>query len=104
MTEQSNTWPDCIGAEAANLAKPRNWEAACAATQVRHGCDIGTHGRALLADMRGEVPPLSAECGVECQTIHDGVETSGGNGDASTALFENCGTINTEGDLGLSGE
>ena len=54
--------------------------------------------------MRGEVSPLAAECGMECQTIHDGVETSGGDGDASTALFENCGTINTEGDLGLSGE
>lgn len=104
MTEQSNTWPDCIGEHAAGLAKPRNWAAACAATQARHGCDIGTHGRALLADMRGEVPPLAAECGVECQTIDDGAKMSGGNGDASTALFENCGTINTEGDLGLSGE
>ncbi|WP_024716702.1 hypothetical protein [Gluconobacter oxydans] len=104
MTEQSNTWPDCIGAEAAKLAKPRNWAAACAATQARQGCDIGTHGRALLADTRGEVTPLAAECGAECQTIHDGVKTSGCNGDASAALFDNGGTINTEGDLGLSGE
>lgn len=104
MTDQSNTWPDCIGEHVATLAKPRNWAAACAATQARHGCDIGTHGRALLADMRGEVPPLADECGAECQTIHDGVETSGSNGDASAALFENCGTINTEGDLGLCGE
>ncbi|MCP1274788.1 hypothetical protein NKW43_14040 [Gluconobacter albidus] len=104
MTGQSNTWPDCIGEHAAGLAKPRNWAAACAATQARHGCDIGTHGRALLADMRGEALPLAAERGAECQTIHDGVETSGGYGDASTALFENYGTINTEGDLGLSGE
>ncbi|GBR43327.1 hypothetical protein GRO01_14990 [Gluconobacter roseus NBRC 3990] len=104
MTDQSNTWPDCIGEHAAGLAKPRNWAAACAATQARHGCDIGTHGRALLADMRGEVLPLAAEYGVECQTIHDGVETSGGDGDSSASLFDNCGTINTEGDLGLSGE
>lgn len=104
MTDQSNTWPDCIGEHAAGLAKPRNWAAACAATQARQGSDIGTHGRALLEDMRGEVSPLAAECGSECQTIHDEAETSGGNGDSSTALFEIRGTINTEGDLGLSGE
>lgn len=101
MTDQSNR-PYCIGEHATGLAKPRNWAAACAATQARHGCDIGNVGRALLADMRGEASPLAAECGMEYQTIHDGVETSGGDGDASTALFENCGTINTEGDLGLS--
>ncbi|KXV12575.1 hypothetical protein AD932_06590 [Gluconobacter oxydans] len=104
MTDQCSTWPDCIGEHAATLAKPRNWSAACCRTQMRHGCDIGTHGRALLADMRREVSPLAAECGAEYQTIHDGVKTSGGDGDASAALFENCGTINTEGDLGLSGE
>ena len=63
-----------------------------------------TRGRALLADMRGEASPLGAECGAECQAIHDGVETSGRTGDASTALFDNCGTINTEGDLGVGGE
>ena len=27
MTNQSNTWPDCIGEHAAGLAKPRNWAA-----------------------------------------------------------------------------
>jgi len=104
MTDQFNTWPDCIGEHAASLAKPRNWAAACARTQMAQRCDIGTSGRALFANMRGEVLPLVAECGVECQTIHDGVETPAGNGDASTALFENCGTINTEGDLGVVGE
>lgn len=104
MTNQSNTWPDCIGEHAAGLAKPRNWSAACCRTQMRQGCDIGTHGRALLADMRGEVSPLLAECGAECQTTHDWVKTSGGDGDASAALFDNGGTINTEGDLGLSGD
>ncbi|GBQ90075.1 hypothetical protein [Gluconobacter albidus] len=104
MTDQSNNWPDCIGEHAAGLAQPRNWAAACAATQARLGCDIGTHGRALLADMRGEVSPLIAECGAECQTIHNEMETSGGDGNASASLFDNCGTINTEGDLGLSGE
>ena len=104
MTEQSNIWPDCLGEHAAGLAKPRNWAAACCRTQMAQGCDIGTHGRALLADMHGEASPLAAECGAECQAIHDGAETSGGNGDASTALFDNRGTINTEGDLGLSGE
>ncbi|MEJ5142806.1 hypothetical protein [Gluconobacter albidus] len=52
MTDRSNTWPDCIGEHAAGLAQPRNWAAACAATQARQGSDIGTHGRALLADMR----------------------------------------------------
>lgn len=93
MTDQSNTWPDCIGEHAATLAKPRNWAAACCRTQMAQGCDIGTHGRALLAGMRGEVSPLAAERGAECQTIHDGVEMSGDNGDASAALFDNCGTM-----------
>lgn len=96
MTDRSNTWPDCIGEHAATLAKPRTWAAACAATQGRQGCDIGTHGRALLADMHGEVPPLAAECGAECKTIHDGVKASGGDGDTSTALFENCGTTEAQ--------
>ncbi|MFT8484266.1 MAG: hypothetical protein ABF689_14885 [Gluconobacter cerinus] len=63
MTNQSNTWPDCIGEHAAGLAKSRNWAAACAATQFRYGRDIGSHGRALLADMRVEVSPFTAECG-----------------------------------------
>lgn len=104
MTDQSNTWLDCIGEHAASLAKPRNWAAACAATQARQGCDIGSAGRAIIADMHGEVSQLAAECGAQCQTIHDGAETSGCNDDASTDLFENCGTIKTEGDLGMSGE
>ncbi|MBS1091030.1 hypothetical protein JK208_05345 [Gluconobacter sp. Dm-74] len=94
-----DTWPDCIGENAAGLAKPRNWDAACARTQMAQGCDIGTHGRAIIADMHGEVSPLADECDVKFQTIHDGVETSAGDGDASTGLFENFGTINTEGDL-----
>ncbi|MBS1103548.1 hypothetical protein JK202_11060 [Gluconobacter sp. Dm-62] len=59
--------------------------------------------RDIIADMPGEVATLAAECGTECQT-HDGVETSGSDGDASTALLDNSGTINTEGDLGLSVE
>lgn len=41
MTDQSNTWPNCIGEHATTLTKLRNWVAACAATQARHGCDIG---------------------------------------------------------------
>ncbi|GBR70968.1 hypothetical protein GKA01_11100 [Gluconobacter kanchanaburiensis NBRC 103587] len=28
MTDQSNTWPACIGEYAATLAKPRDWAAA----------------------------------------------------------------------------
>ena len=102
--EFGNTWPECIGEHAASLAKPRNWAAACARTQMAQGCDIGTTGRALLAEMHGEVPSLAAERGAQCQMIHDKVETPAGDGDASTALFDNCGTINTEGDLGLSGK
>lgn len=81
-----------------------NWDESCMRTQIEHGADIGSAGRAILADMHGEVVPLAAECCAECQTIHDGVETPGGDGDTATALFENCGTINTEGDLGLCGE
>ena len=99
MTDQFNTWPDCIGEHAASLAKPRNWAAARARTQMAQGCDIGTAGRALLEDMHGEVWPLAAEGYAECRTIHDGVETPAGDGDASTALFGNFGTINTEGEL-----
>ena len=64
-----NTWPDCIGEHAASLAKPRNWAAACARTQMAQGCDIGTTGRALLAEMHGEVPSLAAERGAQCQMI-----------------------------------
>ena len=55
--------------------------------------------RDIPENMHGEVPPLGPECGVEYQTIHDGVETPAGDGDASTALFGNFGTINTEGEL-----
>ncbi|AQS90473.1 hypothetical protein A0U94_05305 [Gluconobacter albidus] len=96
MTDQFNTWPDCIGEHAASLAKPRNWAAACARTQMAQGCDIGTGGRALLTDMHGEALPLVAECGAECQTIHDGAETPAVDGDASTALFDNCGTMESQ--------
>ncbi len=53
--------------------------------------------RDIPENMHGEVPPLGPECGVEYQTIHDGVETPAGDGDASTALFGNYGTINSEG-------
>lgn len=60
--------------------------------------------RDIAKNMRGEVPPLVPECGARCKTIHHGAKTSADNGDASTALFDNYGTINTEGDLGLSGE
>ena len=99
-----NTWPSCIGEHAATLAKPRNWNAACAATQARQGCDIGSAGRALLADVRGDWVLLRSERDSECQTIHDGAEASVTNGDGSTSLFECGGTINTEGDLGMCGE
>lgn len=89
-----DTWPDCIGEHAATLAKPRNWNAACARSQYRLGADIGSGGRAILDSIHAARGRIGAECTSECETHDDG----------SASLFDCDGTINTEGDLGLSGE
>lgn len=55
--------------------------------------------RDIAKNMHGEVPPLAPECGVGCKAGHDGAETSTADDDASTDLFDNYGTINTEGEF-----
>jgi len=74
-----NTWPACIGEHAAALANPRNWAAACAATQARQGCDIGTHGRALLDNINAARGRIGAECAVGGETHNDGADYSLGS-------------------------
>lgn len=101
MTDQSSTWPDCIGEHAATLAKPRNWAAACAATQARFGVDIGSGGRAIFDIIHAARGRIGADGLADHETHDDGVEISGAKGDVSPSLFECGGTINTEGDLGL---
>ncbi|MBS1098558.1 hypothetical protein JK191_13610 [Gluconobacter sphaericus] len=72
-----NTWPSCIGEHAATLAKPRNWNAACARSQYRLGADIGSAGRAVLDSINAARGRIGAECDVEHETHDDGGETSG---------------------------
>jgi len=47
---------------------------------------------------------LSVECGVEVVMIDDMANTPAGFERASPSMFDSGGTINTEGDLGMSGE
>jgi len=75
VTEQSNTWPACIGEHAEELAKPRDWAAACAATQVRFGADIGLAGRVILDSIHAERGRVGAECSLE-DNPKDEVKTS----------------------------
>lgn len=57
-----NTSPSCIGEHAATLAKPRNWNAACARSQYRLGADIGSEGRAILDSINAARGRVGAEC------------------------------------------
>ncbi|MBS1079118.1 hypothetical protein [Gluconobacter kondonii] len=99
-----DTWPSCIGEHAATLAKPRNWNAACARSQYRLGADIGSGGRAILDSINAARGRISADGLADHETHDDGVEMSDVKGGGSASLFGCGGTINTEGDLGLSGE
>jgi len=96
-------WPSCIGEHAASLAKPRNWNAACARSQYRLGADIGSGGRAVLDRINAKGGRISGEAIAPRETHDDEAEMSGGNVDGSAALFGIGGTINTEGDLGMGG-
>lgn len=89
MTSET-TWPDCIGENASSLARPVNWAAACARTQMRNGADIGSAGRAIL-DAKAARIDQEGHCGLSC-------------GDCarkgSCASVTASGGLNVNGDLG----
>lgn len=54
--------------------------------------------------MAARAARLSAECDVDRSTVDGGVEACTDGYNASPSMFDNGGTINTEGDLGMNGE
>lgn len=92
MTE-TDVWPHCVDASAHSLLPAIDWNASCARLRARQ-----------VRDMAMGASRLSAECDGRHSTVDGGVETCTGEYDASPSMFDNGGTINTEGDLGMSGE
>lgn len=90
---ETDVWPHCVDTSAHSLLPAINWNAACARLRARQARDVVVRASRICA-----------ECGSGRSTVDGGVETSCANGDASPSAFDNCGTINTESDLGMSGE
>jgi len=89
----TDVWPHCVDTSAHSLLPAIDWNAACARHRAR-----------LVRDMAVRASQLSSECGVEVVMIDDMANAPAGSECASPSMFDNDGTINTEGDLGMSGE
>jgi len=90
---ETDVWPHCVDTSAHNLLPAIDWSAACARLRARQ-----------VRDMVLSASQLSAECGDRSSAAGGGSKSPESKYDASPSMFDNGGTINTEGDLGLSGE
>ena len=90
---ETDVWPHCVDTSAHSLLPAIDWNAACARLRTRQ-----------VRDMALRASQLSAECGSDRSTVDGGVETCTDGYNASPSMFDNGGIINTEGDLGMSGE
>ncbi|QEH97306.1 hypothetical protein [Gluconobacter thailandicus] len=90
---ETDVWPHCVDTSTHNLLPAIDCDAACARLRARQ-----------VRDMAVRASRIDDERGVEVVMIDDMANAPAGFERASPSMFDNRGTINTEGDLGLSGE
>ncbi|QDH17427.1 hypothetical protein [Swingsia samuiensis] len=85
---ENDVWPECVDAAQMDLVPPKNWNAACARSQMRHGADIGEWGRDIVSDINAKAVNFSVERDEKFVCIDRSVETSGGFKMALERMFD----------------